>query len=35
MHPSAQRWSDMAKTTKTGSVDDLNAEGTAEDGPER
>jgi hypothetical protein len=26
MHPSAQRWSDMAKTTKTVG-DDLNAEG--------
>ena len=32
MHPSARRWSDMAKTTKTVLGDDLNAEGTADDG---
>ena len=31
MHPSAQRWSDMAKISKTEQVDDLNAEGAAED----
>lgn len=32
MHPSARRWSDMAKTTKTVLGDDLNAKGTADDG---
>lgn len=32
MHPSAQRWSDMAKQPNTGLADDLNAEGTAKDG---
>ena len=32
MHPCARRWSDMAKTTKTVLGDDLNAEGTADDG---
>lgn len=32
MHPSAQRWSDMAKQPNTGLVDDLNAEGSAKDG---
>lgn len=32
MHPSAQRWSDMAKQPNTGLSDDLNAEGTAKDG---
>ena len=31
MHPSAQRWSDMAKISKTEQVDDLNAEGATED----
>lgn len=30
MRPSAQRWCDMAKATKTESVDDLNAEGTGD-----
>ena len=32
MHPSAQRWSDMAKQPNTGLADDLNAEGSAKDG---
>lgn len=32
MHPSAQRWSDMAKQPNTGLADDLNAEGAAKDG---
>lgn len=32
MHPSAQRWSDMAKQPNTGLSDDLNAEGSAKDG---
>lgn len=32
MHPSAQRWSDMAKQPDTGLADDLNAEGSAKDG---
>lgn len=32
MHPSAQRWSDMAKQSNTGLADDLNAEGSAKDG---
>ena len=32
MHPSAQRWSDMAKQPNTGLADDLNAEGSANDG---
>ncbi|HDN2631373.1 TPA: hypothetical protein P1K70_001806 [Klebsiella aerogenes] len=32
MHPSARWWSDMAKVTKTEPVNDLNAEGTADDG---
>ncbi|HCK7191871.1 TPA: hypothetical protein N0X18_002664 [Enterobacter roggenkampii] len=32
MHPSAQRWSDMAKKPNTGLADDLNAEGSAKDG---
>ncbi len=32
MHPSAQRWSDMAKQPITGLADDLNAEGSAKDG---
>lgn len=32
MHPSAQRWSDMAKQPNTGLTDDLNAEGSAKDG---
>ena len=31
MHPSAQRWSDMAKQPNTGLADDLNAEGSAKD----
>ncbi len=31
MHPSAQRWCDMAKATNTVLVDDLNAGGTGED----
>lgn len=31
MHPSARRWSDMAKISKTEQVDDLNAEGATED----
>ncbi|HAN5135708.1 TPA: hypothetical protein IFJ57_002127 [Escherichia coli] len=31
MHPFVQRWSDMAKTTKTVLGDDLNAEGATED----
>lgn len=32
MHPSAQRWSDMAKQPNIGLADDLNAEGSAKDG---
>lgn len=32
MHPSAQRWFDMAKQPNTGLADDLNAEGSAKDG---
>ncbi|MBF1985834.1 hypothetical protein ISX49_16775 [Enterobacter asburiae] len=32
MHPSAQRWSDMAKQPNTGLADDLNAEGSAKEG---
>ena len=32
MHPSAQRWSEMAKQPNTGLADDLNAEGSAKDG---
>ncbi|OZP69968.1 hypothetical protein CIG53_01565 [Enterobacter asburiae] len=32
MHPSAQRWSDMARQPNTGLADDLNAEGSAKDG---
>lgn len=32
MHPSAQRWSDMAKQPNTGLADDLNAEGSVKDG---
>ena len=32
MHPSAQRWSDMAKQPNTWLADDLNAEGSAKDG---
>ncbi|MPU36538.1 hypothetical protein FK479_22350 [Klebsiella quasipneumoniae] len=31
MHPFVQRWSDMAKTTKTVLGDDLNAEGATKD----
>lgn len=32
MHPSVQRWSDMAKQPNNGLADDLNAEGSAKDG---